>query len=469
VSPRRRRPLSHEQTVFWIALAGGAPAVVAALGFLWSGDHAPKVIWTVTVLVLGGWLGAAAAVRTRVVRPLQTLSNLLAAQREGDYSLRARSTRSGDALDLALEEANALSAALREQRLGALEATALLRRVMSEIDVAIFAFDGERQLRLVNRYGERLLAQPSERLLGRSADALGLAECLSDEAPRVIDAGFPGAAGGTRWEVRRSTFRQGGLSHQLLVLADLSRTLREEERQVWQRLVRVLSHEINNSMAPIKSIAGSLRELLDRRPPPADLDGDLRRGLEVVGGRADSLGRFMASYARMARLPRPAPQPIVVDAWIRRVADLEKRLAVTVCGGPAVTIRADGDQLDQLLINLVGNAVDAALDAGAHDGGPDEGAGRAAGSGAGGGSVGGVRIAWSVAARMLEVRVEDDGPGLPASANLFVPFFTTKPAGSGIGLVLSRQIAEAHGGTLTVANRAGARGCVATLRLPLGA
>jgi signal transduction histidine kinase len=231
---------------------------------------------------------------------------------------------------------------------------------------------------------------------------------------------------------------------QLLVLADLSRALREEERQVWQRLVRVLSHEINNSLAPIQSIAGSLRSLLGRAPRPADADEDLGRGLAVIGGRAESLSRFMRSYARMARLPAPVLAPVDVAAWVDRVAALEKRLPVQIDAGPPLLVFADGDQLDQLLINLVSNAVEAAAETG-----------------------GGVRVEWDRQDGALDLRVVDDGPGLPATANLFTPFFTTKHSGSGIGLVLSRQIAEAHGGRLTLEDRAGARGCVARLRIPI--
>jgi nitrogen fixation/metabolism regulation signal transduction histidine kinase len=312
---------------------------------------------------------------------------------------------------------------------------------MAEIDVAVFAFDGERRLRLVNRAGERLLRRPAEYLLGRDAVALGLAEALDGESPRLLDLSLPGGRG--RWEARRSEFRQGGLPHQLLVLADLSRTLREEERQAWQRLVRVLSHEINNSLAPIKSIAESLQSQLAREPRPDSLDADLKSGLGIVAGRAESLSRFMAAYARLARLPRPSTRSMDVDAWVRRVAGLETRLMVSVSPGPAMTIEADADQLEQLLINLVRNAADAALE-----------------------TRGGVRLGWRPDDGVVEVWVEDDGPGLASTDNLFVPFYTTKPNGSGVGLALSRQIAEGHGGTVTLENRADARGCVARLRLP---
>jgi two-component system nitrogen regulation sensor histidine kinase NtrY len=337
---------------------------------------------------------------------------------------------------------NALREPLRAQRLGALEAVALLRRVMEEIDVAVFAADGVGTLRLVNRAGERLLGRPADQLLGRPADSLGLGVCLVGEPRRVLDATFP--ADGGRWELRRSSFRQGGVPVQLIVLTDLRHALREEELQAWQRLVRVLSHEINNSLAPIQSIAGSLSALLGRRPRPADADEDLQRGLGVIGTRAESLSRFMRSYARMARLPAPTLAPVDVRTWVERVVQLEKRLAVRVRPGPPLTLSADSDQLEQLLINLVGNAVDAAAE-----------------------TAGGVELSWERQHGALDLRVVDDGLGLPPTANLFTPFFTTKPTGTGIGLVLSRQIAEAHGGTLTLENRADARGCVARLRIPL--
>lgn len=436
----KRRAPSHERRVTQLALLTGFPGAIATLLLLRAGHYSAKVEWTVGLVVVGGWLITAILLRERMIRPLQTLSNVLAALREGDYSIRVRGADREDALGLAFLESNLLGETLRSQRLGAMEATALLRTVMAEIDVAVFAFDSEAKLRLVNRAGERLLGQPAERLLARTAEQVGLDEYLAGESPRTVDVTFPGGAG--RWEVRRSEFRQDGRPHALLVLADLSRTLREEELQAWRRLVRVLSHEINNSLAPIKSIAGSLQGLLARRPRPADLEDDIARGLEVIGGRSEALVRFMSAYARLARLPAPNRVPLDVRTWVRRVAALETRIPVEVVEGPPVTISADGDQLDQLLINLVGNAVDASSETG-----------------------GRVRLRWARVNGSVAVVVEDEGPGIASSANLFVPFFTTKPRGSGIGLVLCRQIAEAHGGSLTLENRRDGRGAVATLRL----
>ena len=440
-APRSRR-LSFERRILGLALMTGLFGSVAALALIWTGHFTPKVQWTLTTFLGILWLGFSFHLRNRVVMPLQTLSNLLAALREGDFSIRMRGARRGDALGEVMIEVNALAETLHHERLGALEAGALLRKIMVEIDVAVFAFDPEKRLRLVNGAGERLLAQTAERLMGRSAEELGLEECLTDDAPRTLERSFPGGSG--RWESRLSVFRQGGIPLQMLVITDLSRALREEERQAWQRLIRVLGHELNNSLAPIQSIAGSLVRTLNRDSRPLDWEEDLKRGLEVIAGRSEALNRFMDGYARLARLPQPKLRTVDLGGLIRRVAGLEVRLTVALAPGPDLQVTADSDQLEQLLINLIRNAVDAALETG-----------------------GRVAVGWRKNGATCELWVQDEGPGLSNTSNLFVPFFTTKPSGSGIGLVLSRQIAEAHGGSLTVQNRKPGPGCEARLRLPL--
>jgi PAS domain S-box-containing protein len=438
--------LSHDTRILLMALGSALPGAVISLIFLWTGDSTPKVQWTLTVVILSFCLGFAFALRERVVLPLQTLSNLLAALGEGDFSIRARGARGGDPLGEVMVEVNALVETLRHQRLDALEATTLLRKVMAEIDVAVFTFDEQGELKFVNRAGARLLGQPAERLLGRGADEIGLDQYLTGEAPSVINTAFPGGVG--RWEVRRSQFRQGGLPHELLVLSDLSRPLREEERQAFQRLIRVIGHEMNNSLAPIKSIAGSLSTIIDRDPPPADWREDVTRGLAVIASRSESLSRFMSAYARLAKLPPPKLVPLDVATFIDRVVTLEKAHHIRVRPGPRLTVHGDSDQLEQLMINLIRNAVDAVRETN------------------GAVSVGWDRLPGS-SPPSVELWVEDEGPGLSNTGNLFVPFFTTKPGGSGIGLVLSRQIAEAHGGSLLLENRTDRGGCRASLRMPL--
>jgi two-component system nitrogen regulation sensor histidine kinase NtrY len=436
----RRRP-SYEAKITWLILGAVLPATIVAIALLWFGDHSAKVQWTLTFVILGGFAVFISSAREHTIRPLQTLSNLLAALREGDYSIRSRGAREDSALGEVLLEVNSLGETLRQQRLGAFEATALLRTIMSEIDVAIFTFDPERRLRLVNRAGETLLGQPMDKLLGKNANDLGLDACFHAGEDEPLTLSFPGGSG--RWGVRRSTFREHGLPHDLLVLTDLSRTLREEERRAWQRLVRVLGHEMNNSLAPIKSLAASLESLLRRDPPPPDWQDDARSGLNSIVSRADSLSRFLQAYTRLTKLPPPQKEDLEIGELVQRVTDLEPRLKVKILPGPKTKIRADAAQIEQLLINLVHNAVDAALE-----------------------MHGNVAIGWRDIGDCVEIVVEDEGPGIMNPANLFVPFFTTKPDGSGIGLALSRQIAEAHGGSLGLANRKSGTGAEALLRLP---
>ena len=433
--------LSYDRRVTLLALGAGLPAVAVSLALLWAGGYSWLVRSTAALLVVGLWLFLSLLLRDRIVRPLQTVSNLLAALREDDFSIRARVAASDDALGHVMLEVNTLAETLRSQRLGAQEATALLRAVMAEIDVAIFAFDGQQRLVLANRYGERLLAHDGTALVGQPANELGLEPALQSTSG-LQDLTFPGGTG--RWEIRRTKFWQGGVPHELLVLSDLSQPLREQEREAWKRLIRVIGHELNNSLAPIKSIAGSLESLLARTPPPEDWRDDMQRGLSVIAGRADALSRFTAAYARLARLPPPNKKPVDFGALMQRLVTLESRLPISLVHGPTVTLSADADQLEQLLINLIRNAVDAALETG-----------------------GRVCTGWSAADHTIEVWVDDEGPGLQSTANLFVPFFTTKVGGSGIGLVLSRQIAEGHGGSLSLENRTDRRGTRATLRLPL--
>ena len=427
--------MTRDRRIWLLVLGGALPAAVVALILLWTHPYSPAVRWTLAFVIAVSALGCAAALQAQVVRPLQTLSNMLSAIREGDYSQRGRFAFDEDSFGLALREANAIAEALRGQRLDSLEASALLGTVMDEIEVAVFAFDPEGRLRFANRAGAALHLQSGDRLLARTAAQLGLAEALALEMARTMDLSFPAGVG--RFEVRARSVRLGGVEHRLIVLSDLRRALREEERQAWQRLIRVLSHEINNSLTPIQSIAESLLS-------PSVQPGDLREGLTTIAGRAQAVSRFMRAYSRLARLPAPRLADVPVGPWARRVAALETRMRVQVAGGPEVTIRADRDQLDQLLINLLANAVEATLETRGDE----------------------VKLSWTVGGGQLELVVTDAGPGLPPSANLFTPFFTTKKAGSGIGLVLSRQIAENHGGAVVLENRVGARGAVARVRLP---
>jgi nitrogen fixation/metabolism regulation signal transduction histidine kinase len=448
VSNPSGRPARHrgtyrslEHSVLVLSLIAGLPAALALLYMTWGQSYTFEVRWTITTVVLVVWIGAAALAFQTVTRALYLQSNLLGALREGDYSIRGAGARPGSAVDLVMNEINALGDTLQRQRTEAVESTALLTSVMGAIDVGVFAFDMDEKLVLVNPAAERLIGKPAATLLGWHARELRLDRCLEGETPRLLDRPFGPESG--RLELRRSTFRRDGKPHQLLVFADLTRSLREEEQQAWQRIVRVLSHEINNSLTPIKSIAHSIKRMVSRVPdlPRA---AEIQDGLNLIETRSGALGRFLRAYAQLARLPKPQQRNVQIAPLAQRIAELENRLPVAVRASEDVEVSADPDQLEQLLINIVRNAVDATLE-----------------------TSGNVWIDWQKADGALQLTVEDEGPGLPDTSNLFVPFFTTKPTGSGIGLALSRQIAEAHGGSLTLENRVESRGCLATLRLPL--
>jgi nitrogen fixation/metabolism regulation signal transduction histidine kinase len=422
------------------ALLATVPGLGLAAVLAWRTLPPGALRWGAVAAAFAVSMVVIARLRSRMVLRLKTLSNLVSALREGDYSVRGRDADRDDPVGEVAWEVNALGDQLRSGRLGELEASALLGQVMEEIDVAIFAFDGSGLLRLLNRAGARLLQRAPSQLLGRDAESLGMEGLLDGETPRRVDGGFGGQGG--PYELRRSQFRREGLPHTLVVLADLRRVVREEERAAWQRIVRVLSHEINNSLAPIQSIAASLQAVLGRGDPSEWVE-DVRSGLGVVARRSEALSRFLSAYARLAKLPAPTLAPVNIPALVQRVTALDRTKGVRVVPGPPAWVRGDADQLEQLLINLLKNAVEAAGETG-----------------------GGVSIGWEEAPGEVELVVSDEGPGLLDSRNLFVPFYTTKPEGSGIGLVLCRQIAEAHRGTLSLRNAEGRRGCDARLRLP---
>ena len=378
------------------------------------------------------------------VRSLQTLSNVVSSLREGDYSFRARGDGSQDALGELAAEVNALADLLQKQRVRSLEATALLARILEVMQSPIFAFDRGHALQLVNDAGVRLLGLPHARCFGRTAGELGLDGLIAAPDATIHSFGVKT----DRWLLRKAAFRQDGMPHTLLLLSDVSLPLREEEQAAWKRLIRVLGHELSNSLAPIKSIAGSLLARIDQVHGDETTLHDFRRGLGVVESRADALHRFVQSYRVLAQLPPPQLRPIPFKPLIERVILLEQRVAVLLAPHPETvadaSLLADQDQLEQMFINLLANAADASLANGAWS----------------------VRIDWRFTHSSLIVTIEDRGLGIANPENLFVPFYTTKPSGSGVGLALAQQIARAHGGEIHLVNRDDGEGARAVVHLP---
>jgi nitrogen fixation/metabolism regulation signal transduction histidine kinase len=457
ISSRRTR---FERRVILLTFLLVVPGLLISAILIWplAWSSGSKIALFVSELLACLVLGL--ALHEHIIRPLQTLANVVGALREEDYSFRARNAVPNDALGELSLELNALADLLSQHRTGAMEATALLQRVVGEVDIPIFAFDPANALRLVNSAGEKLLQQSAAQLLGRSAAQLGLDECLSSENETLVSLAF---GAGARWFVRRSMFRQQGIPHTLVVLSDVSRALREEERRAWQRLIRVIGHELNNSLTPIKSIAGSLHARLRDTQLDSLLKEDFSRGLGIIESRAASLNRFLQAYRQLAQMPAPVRRECSMIDLVRRAVSLETRVEIEIAAAPDVILMVDPDQLEQMLINLLHNAADSVLESqseGSHASPPGD---------VGPSTEPRIRVRWTRIAKQLVLAIEDNGPGLMNPSNTFVPFYTTKPGGSGIGLVLSRQIAEAHGGSLELSNRSGERGCIVSVQLPIKA
>ena len=445
--PLHSRPVTHrrgvpfQKRIILLTLAGGLPALLVALLLLRDAPIADSVYRLAVVLLAGAWIGFAVAVHKATVEPLRSIANLLEALRGGDYAIRGRHGRKGDTLGDIVLEANRLGATLRSQRFEAIESAALLNKVLAEVDVAVFAFDGDERLRLANRAAGALLRRHPDSLLGLSATEIGCDKLL--EGPPVSSEShtFPGRAG--RWQVMREVFHEAGRPFRLLVVTDLSQALRDEERRAWRRLIRVIWHELNNSLAPIKSVIETSRDALAAGSPDQAEREELAHNLALVAERAESLRRFLSRYSELARMPEPTIVAADAAAILRQVAAVQPAGRVQFAAAEGLALRGDADQIQQALINLVRNAVEATP-----PGAPP------------------VELRALRGKDSVVFEVEDSGPGVANPDNLFVPFFTTKPGGSGIGLVLARQVAEAHGGTLTLGNREGQSGCLARLVIP---
>jgi len=447
--PKRRTRLLYERRISLYSFFVALPGLLVAGALIWQQPWSMGSRLALVAVLLFVWWILAMALQEQTIRPLQTLANVIGSLRDEDYSFRARNAVPEDALGELSLEVNLLADMLSGHRLRSIEATALLQRVVDEIDAPLFAFDPASALRLANPAGEHLLHQAKARMLGRSATELGLQQCLDADNESLVELNL--ADSRPRWLLRRSSFRQNGVPHTLVVLSDVSRALRDEERRAWQRLIRVLGHELSNSLAPIKSIAGSLGARVSAAPMDSDVRSDLQRGLEIIEARSASLHRFLEAYRRLAQMPAPVLREVPLGPLVARTAGLETRVKVCVQPGPSVVFQADPDQLEQMFINLVRNAADAVLETpnGSSRSGSDP-----------------VIVHWDADEKDVTLTIDDNGPGLSNPANVFTPFYTTKPNGSGVGLVLSRQIAEAHGGRIEIGNRINSRGCSVKVVLP---
>jgi nitrogen fixation/metabolism regulation signal transduction histidine kinase len=411
--------------VVWMWEAGASAAWMASLGIA-------LLLYAVLVSIV---------LQEKITHRLRTLSSVVSALREEDYSFRARGTRTMGAFGELAAEINLLADTFQQQRTQTIETTALLAKIVETMDAPLFAFDLDSRLRIINPAGERFLGKTAAASIGVSAEELGMDSPLWNRDESIVTFG----SNLERWLLRSTAFRQGGLPHRMLVLLDVSTPLQEEERLAWQRLIRVLGHELSNSLAPIKSIAESLAMRVESLHLDEQMNSDFLRGLGVIKSRAEALHRFVEAYRTLTQLPPPVRTRVSVRALLERVVSLETRVRIHLQGGPEVTLLADSDQLEQMFINLLRNAVEASMENSSNE----------------------VTVRWCCDGASVIIDIDDRGRGIANRDNLFVPFYTTKPNGNGVGLVLARQIVLAHSGRLYLEANHDGVGTRAEVVLPL--
>ena len=377
----------------------------------------------------------------------RSLSNLLDAMVQGDYSLRARPSDGDEALNELVDSINSLSLRLNKQRIETTESQLLLTTVINHIDVAILALNENNELVLTNPAAKKLLQIPAELQefdLIKSFSQFDQIAAMNSGNSQVMSLSFANQQG--KFNVHLEEYRENGKPQKLVFVTDVSTMLRSEERNAWQALVRVISHEINNSLAPIASLSQSLRRLLARKEDLESHKDYLVEGLSIISQRSNSLTEFVNSYKQIASLPEPKKQANSVLELVNKTVALYPDESIEVRNIDDITLFIDAVQFEQVLINLVKNAIEAIKNTG---------------------EAGKVVIHGQVNGTVYSLSLVDDGTGVSNVDNLFVPFYTTKSKGSGIGLVLCRQIVEAHGGKVSLTNRVGLSGCIATIELPL--
>jgi nitrogen fixation/metabolism regulation signal transduction histidine kinase len=374
----------------------------------------------------------------------RSLSNLLDAMNQGDYSLRASSVNGDMARNELVNAINNLAKRLNKQRLESIENQLLLRTVIDHIDVAIIAVNDENELILSNPAANKLLQLPTSSPSNDLSQQLSTFDSLISGQSKVMKLTF--ADHPAKYNVHVESFRYAGQQQKLLFITDVSLLLRTEERNAWQSLVRVISHEINNSLAPIASISETLKRALTKQQNTSQDSNNLLEGLQVISQRANNLKDFVSSYRQISTLPEPKKNITSITALVEKVIPLFQSNKILVGSSPEVSLTLDPILIEQVLINLIKNALESMQNE------PTDAR---------------VLISWQIHHQNLKLTIDDKGVGIGNYENLFVPFYTTKKQGSGIGLVLCQQIIEAHDGQLTLTNKADQPGCLACIELPL--
>lgn len=432
--------MATELRLFLLVLSAAIPVALLLVWF-WIGSTWPVAVKATIVVMFLAWIVLVAdTVRRELLGHIRTLSNLVESTRAQDYSMKAARARDPGELAELYQQINSLTDSLRIGRQSEQELLSILEKVVSQINVAIIVFDAHDAIRLVNPLAGVLLKASPDDLIGVRSSDTALALLPISTEPTLVDFRFPGAEG--RWQVRQHYYRHQGQASRILFIADLKQVLSDEEIAAWQRLIRVISHEVNNSLTPITSLCQTLTGILARSDSPDD--ADVRMGLSVIAERAKGLQDFISVYARLARLPEPNRILFPAAALAGKLQRIFANQPLAIIPFPDVSVFGDPVHLEQALINLIKNGLEANP-----DGAPA------------------VSLSCALRDGQCEFQVADHGAGVGNPDNLFVPFYTTKAEGAGIGLILCRQIAAKHHGQVSLENRPDGPGAVARLTLPL--
>jgi nitrogen fixation/metabolism regulation signal transduction histidine kinase len=434
--------LAFEDKLVRIALVGSAFPLFISIGFI-AQSGVSGYLKTLLIFVVIVSIGFAAfAIRQQVIFQLRTSTNLVEAMTSGDYSLRANNKNIEGALSDFNELLNKLATRLAQQSLITREKQILLTKITDQIDVAVIACDQNENISLMNPAAQSLFKRRFSELEGWPIKTLGLQNIIQ----KAKETNGKGSALKTVTEfeinqdkrkvyVHTDAYFELGQRHQLVFITDIQDLLRDEERLAWQRLLRVLSHEINNSLTPIASISETLTHIVSTQNTNFDEESlnNLKEGLAVITERAHSLNHFIQDYQKLARLPSPNKSIIELRAFISSILQLFETSEFSIPDNEN-TIFGDSEQLQQALVNVIKNAQEANLANPKNKGHSP------------------IVIAWRTQNNNTSISIEDCGLGVNNSDNVFVPYYTTKKQGSGIGLTLSRQIALNHGGDLLLNN-----------------
>ncbi|CAM3699627.1 Sensor protein FixL [Vibrio aerogenes CECT 7868] len=434
---RRTHSLQQKQTR--LLLMAALPPTLILLITLWFVGASGYLI-ALTALTLMLFTGyCALTARHQLDYHLTTILNLVESLNQQEFSLRGKLSGQNDTMDTLLAQINQLSETMQHQSLALNQHQYLINTILRNVDVAVLAVNASQQIAFANDGAAALYQMTPDQLQHQSAAALNLLPLINGQNRQVTEWHFP--AGQHRYQIIYDHYFELGQQHTLLFITDVSDMLRGETHKAWKNLLRVLSHEINNTLTPVASLSQTLRQLL-----PETKDDALREvdhGLAMIEERAGNLKQFINSYRQLTQLPEPKLTQTRIDSLIRSVLPLFTDRPITLLTETPIEIQVDPAQLQQLLINTLKNADEAMADKQQP-----------------------IEINWQQQPGSTTLIITDRGTGITNPDNLFVPFYSTKSGGSGIGLMLCRQIAQNHGGDYTLRDRRDSPGCMATLTLP---